>query len=118
MGDDMKIQYDDRDFRGTVGSDVKRTMTIRGIEQAKRMRVNNILVWCGLFLVNFATFPSLYNVIVLGGVVPPATLTGGVMLGLFFYLAYSVRMKLWAYAVGETIGIMSNGTLLILALSI
>jgi hypothetical protein len=121
MGEFMKIQYDDRDFRGSI-SDKDFAPTIRRIEKAKnrKIKIDNILVLIGLTLVNVATFPSLYNVLVLGLTPPPATLTGGVMLGLFFYFARAIRnfKTEWVYAIGELIGIMSNGILLAYALSV
>ena len=72
------------------------------------------------FVLNIATFPSLFNVLVNGGTPPPASLTGLVMCGLFFYMARAIRnyRTEWVYAVGEFIGICSNGFLFVYALTV
>ena len=103
---------------GMVGRDI--LPHLRQVEKiaTRKQRIDNALVIVGLFFVTVATFPSLVNVVVYGGTPPPATLTGGVCLGLIFYLIRALRnfKTLWGYAIGETIGIISNGTLLALAL--
>ena len=92
---------------------------IKRIEKQKT-RTDNALVFCGLILVNIATFPSLFNVLVYGSTPPPASLTGLVMCGLFFYMARAIRnyRTEWVYAVGEFIGICSNGFLFVYALTV
>ena len=75
-------------------------------KKKKRELINRILVLCGLVVVNVATFPSLYEVIANNGTPPPASFTGLIMCGLCFYLAYSLRLRLYFYALGEFIGIM------------
>ena len=115
-----KIQLDDRHLTGITKLDYsKRVRQIRKIEKRK-IKIDNILVLIGLTLVNVATFPSLYNVVWLGLTPPPATLVGFVMLGLIFYFARAIRnfKSEWVYALGEFIGIVSNGTLLVYALSV
>ena len=84
----------------------------------KKETINRVLVLCGLITVNIATFPSIYNVIVNNGTPPPASFTGILWLGLSFYLAYSLRKKLYFYALGEFIGICCNGYLCLYALEI
>ena len=86
----------------------------------RKTKVDNTLVFCGLILVNIATFPSLFNVLVNGGTPPPASLTGLVMCGLFFYMTRAIRnyRTEWVYAVGEFIGICSNGFLFVYALTV
>ena len=102
-----------------IGRDYKpRLDKVKAIEKRKS-RIDNALVIVGLFFVTVATFPSLYDVVGNGGTPPPATLTGGVCIGLCFYLLRALRnfKHLWGYAIGETIGIISNGTLFVLALA-
>ena len=102
----------------TIGRDYKpRLDKVKAIEKRKS-RIDNALVIVGLFFVTIATFPSLYHVVWDGGTPPPATLTGGVCVGLIFYLIRALRnlRTMWGYAIGESIGIISNGTLLILAI--
>ena len=105
---------------GIVGRDyLPHLEEIKRIEKRKT-KVDNTLVFCGLILVNIATFPSLFNVLVNGGTPPPASLTGLVMCGLFFYMARAIRnyRTEWVYAVGEFIGICSNGFLFVYALTV
>ena len=102
----------------TIGRDYKpRLDKVKAIEKRKS-RIDNALVIIGLFFVTTATFPSLVDVVWNGGTPPPATLTGGVCVGLIFYLIRALRnlRTMWGYAIGELIGIISNGTLLILAI--
>ena len=101
-----------------IGRDYKpRLDYVKAIEK-RNSRIDNALVIVGLFFVTVATFPSLYHVVWEGGTPPPATLTGGVCVGLIFYLIRALRnlRTMWGYAIGESIGIISNGTLLILAI--
>tara|TARA_R110001583_G_scaffold124223_1_gene275672 strand:+ start:280 stop:573 length:294 start_codon:yes stop_codon:yes gene_type:complete len=79
---------------------------------------NRGLILGGMILVNIATFPSLYKVLFLEDAsnIAPASMSGLLMLGLICYLAYSIRLKLWLYSLGELIGILSNGYLLSVAL--
>ena len=86
-------------------------------KKKKRELINRILVLFGLVIVNIATFPSLYEVIANNGTPPPASFTGLIMCGLCFYLAYSLRLRLYFYALGEFIGICCNGYLCLSALS-
>ena len=81
---------------------------------------NRLLILGGMVLVNIATFPSLYRVLFLGDStnIAPASMSGLLMLGLMFYLAYSLRMRLWLYSLGELIGIICNAYLLTVALSV
>ena len=105
---------------GIVGRDyLPHLEEIKRIEKQKT-RTDNALVFCGLILVNIATFPSLFNVLVYGSTPPPASLTGLVMCGLFFYMARAIRnyRTEWVYAVGEFIGICSNGFLFVYALTV
>ena len=92
-------------------------------QRAKKMRRdlhNRLLILGGMVLVNIATFPSLYRVLFLGDAtnIAPASMSGLLMCGLIFYLAYSLRMKLWLYSLGELIGIICNCYLLIVALNL
>lgn len=93
------------------------------LERARKMRerkkelIDRFFVLCGLLTVNVATFPSLYEVIANNGTPPPATFTGLLFVGLSFYLIYSLRKRLYLYALGEFIGICCNGYLCIYALS-
>ena len=117
MGENMK--HKKRTF-GIVGRDyLPHLEEIKRIEKRK-IKVDNTLVFCGLILVNIATFPSLFNVLVNGGTPHPASLTGLVMCGLFFYMARAIRnyRTEWVYAVGEFIGICSNGFLFVYALTV
>ena len=81
---------------------------------------NRLLILGGMVLVNIATFPSLYRVLFLGDAtnIAPASMSGLLMCGLIFYLAYSLRMRLWLYSLGELIGIICNCYLLIVALNL
>jgi|TARA_B110000240_G_C13393379_1_gene407765 hypothetical protein len=92
-------------------------------QKARKMRRdlhNRLLILGGMVLVNIATFPSLYRVLFLGDAtnIAPASMSGLLMCGLIFYLAYSLRMKLWLYSLGELIGIICNCYLLIVALNL
>jgi len=92
-------------------------------QKAKKMRRdlhNRLLILGGMVLVNIATFPSLYRVLFLGDAtnIAPASMSGLLMCGLIFYLAYSLRMRLWLYSLGELIGIICNCYLLVVALSL
>jgi hypothetical protein len=92
-------------------------------QKARKMRRdlhNRLLILGGMVLVNIATFPSLYRVLFLGDAtnIAPASMSGLLMCGLIFYLAYSLRMRLWLYSLGELIGIVCNCYLLIVALNL
>jgi hypothetical protein len=92
-------------------------------QKARKMRRdlhNRLLILGGMVLVNIATFPSLYRVLFLGDAtnIAPASMSGLLMCGLIFYLAYSLRMRLWLYSLGELIGIICNCYLLIVALNL
>jgi hypothetical protein len=89
-------------------------------KKARQELTNRILILCGMVAVNVATFPSLYRVLVLGDSsnIAPASMSGLLMCGLCFYLAYSLRKRLWLYSLGEFIGICSNGYLCIVALTL
>ena len=86
--------------------------------EKRREMIDRFFVMCGLCIVNVATFPSLYDVVMNGGTPPPATFTGLLFCGLSFYLIYSLRKRLYFYALGEFIGICSNGYLFLSALSL
>jgi hypothetical protein len=70
---------------------------------------NRLLILGGMVLVN-----------ILGDAtnIAPASMSGLLMCGLIFYLAYSLRMRLWLYSLGELIGIVCNCYLLIVALNL
>tara|TARA_Y100000356_G_C11239602_1_gene279995 strand:+ start:28 stop:405 length:378 start_codon:yes stop_codon:yes gene_type:complete len=87
-------------------------------KEKRREFIDRIFVLCGLCIVNIATFPSLYSVIWGSGYPPPASFTGLLFVGLSFYLCYSLRKRLYLYALGEFIGICANGYLCLYALSI
>jgi len=101
-----------------IGMDYLPLERQRKQREKKRENINRCLVLCGLVIVNVATFPSLYEVIANNGTPPPATFTGLIGLGLCFYLAYSLRLRLYFYALGEFIGILCNGFLCLTALSL
>jgi hypothetical protein len=62
---------------------------------------------------------DLHNrLLILGGMVLVNSMSGLLMCGLIFYLAYSLRMRLWLYSLGELIGIVCNCYLLIVALNL
>jgi len=115
-----KIQLDDRHITPLTNYDYSKRLDLINKLEQRKIKIDNILVLIGLTLVNVATFPSLYNVVWLGLTPPPATLVGFVMLGLCFYFARAIRnfKSEWVYALGEFIGIVSNGTLLVYALSV
>jgi len=101
-----------------IGKDYLPIERQRKERERKRELVNRFLVLCGLVVVNVATFPSLYEVIANNGTPPPASFTGLIMCGLCFYLAYSLRLRLYFYALGEFIGICCNGFLCLTALNL
>ena len=90
----------------------------RRISERKKELVDRFFVLCGLLIVNVATFPSLYEVIANNGTPPPASFCGLLCVGLSVYLIYSLRKKLYFYALGELIGICCNGYLCFVALSL
>ena len=88
------------------------------IENVKRARTNNILGLVGMFFIQGATLPSLFSVVFANGTPPPLTLLVGVFVGLMFYQARAIRnfKTEWVYAIGNTIGLLSNGTLIYLSI--
>ena len=88
------------------------------IEQAQRTRTSNLLGLVGMFFIQGATLPSLFSVVFANGTPPPLTLLVGVFVGLMFYQARAIRnfKTEWVYAIGNTIGLLSNGTLIYLSI--
>lgn len=88
------------------------------IEQAQRTRTSNLLGLVGMFFIQGATLPSLFSVVFANGTPPPLTLLVGVFVGLMFYQARAIRniSTEWVYAIGNTIGLLSNGTLIYLSI--
>ena len=101
-----------------IGMDYLPLERARKLRDKKKEFIDRLFVSCGLLTVNIATFPSLYEVIANNGTPPPATFTGLLFVGLSFYLIYSLRKRLYFYAVGEFIGIICNGYLCLTALSL
>tara|TARA_B100000900_G_scaffold393505_1_gene390075 strand:+ start:746 stop:1072 length:327 start_codon:yes stop_codon:yes gene_type:complete len=101
-----------------IGMDYLPLERARKLREKKKENLDRLLVLCGLVIVNVATFPSLYEVIANNGTPPPASFTGLLWCGLTFYLFYSLRKRLYFYALGEFIGICCNGYLCLYALSL
>jgi len=76
----------------------------------QRERTSNLLGLIGMVFIQGATLPSLFNVLMLNGTPPPLTLLVGVFVGLCFYQARALRNleREWVYAIGNTIGLISN----------
>lgn len=106
---------------GAVGSDIYPNIKQRHlvqIENMKTIRTNNMLGLVGMFFIQGATLPSLFAVVFANGTPPPLTLLVGVFVGLMFYQARAIRniSTEWVYAIGNTIGLLSNGTLIYLSI--
>ena len=106
---------------GAVGSDIYPRIKQQhrvSIENVKRARTNNLLGLVGMFFIQGATLPSLFSVVFANGTPPPLTLLVGVFVGLMFYQARAIRniSTEWVYALGNTIGLLSNGTLIYLSI--
>jgi len=106
---------------GAVGSDIYPNIKQRHlvqIENMKTIRTNNMLGLVGMFFIQGATLPSLFSVVFANGTPPPLTLLVGVFVGLMFYQARAIRNfnTEWVYAIGNTIGLLSNGTLIYLSI--
>ena len=106
---------------GAVGSDIYPNIKQRHlvqIENMKTIRTNNMLGLVGMFFIHGATLPSLFSVVFANGTPPPLTLLVGVFVGLMFYQARAIRNfnTEWVYAIGNTIGLLSNGTLIYLSI--
>ena len=106
---------------GAVGSDIYPNIKQRHlvqIESMKKIRTNNMLGLVGMFFIQRATLPSLFSVVFANGTPPPLTLLVGVFVGLMFYQARAIRNfnTEWVYAIGNTIGLLSNGTLIYLSI--
>ena len=106
---------------GAVGSDIYPNIKQRHlvqIESMKKIRTNNMLGLVGMFFIQGATLPSLFSVVFANGTPPPLTLLVGVFVGLMFYQARAIRNfhTEWVYAIGNTIGLLSNGTLIYLSI--
>ena len=85
----------------------KRTMSTEDIA--------NTLGLIGMLSLQGATLPSSYNVIFNNGTPPPTELVALVFVGLIFYMVRAIRniRYEWVYAIGNSVGLMSNGTLLL-----
>ena len=101
-----------------IGIDYLPLERARKQRERKRELTNRLLVLFGLCIVNIATLPSIYEVLANNGTPPPASFTGLIMCGLCFYLAYSLRLRLYFYALGELIGICCNAFLCATALGL
>jgi len=76
---------------------------------------SDILGLIGMVFIQGATLPTLYNVMFNNGTPPPATLVMGIFIGLIFYQSRAMMnlKKEWVYAIGNSIGLASNFTLLL-----
>ena len=83
---------------------------IQHIIDKEKERTSNLLGLIGMLFIQGATLPSLFNVLMLNGTPPPLTLLVGVFVGLCFYQARALRNleREWVYAIGNTIGLISN----------
>ena len=104
-----------------AGNDVYPYIKQRQMEQivqAKKIRTNNLLGLVGMLFIQGATLPSLFSVVFANGTPPPLTLLVGVFVGLCLYQARALRnLKYeWVYAIGNTVGLLSNGTLIYLSI--
>ena len=96
-----------------VGADYLPHLKIKAeqlIIDKQRERTSNLLGLIGMVFIQGATLPSLFNVLMLNGTPPPLTLLVGVFVGLCFYQARALRNleREWVYAIGNTIGLISN----------
>ena len=106
---------------GAVGSDIYPNIKQRHlvqIESMKKIRTNNMLGLVGKIFIQGATLPRSFSVVFANGTPPPLTLLVGVFVGLMFYQARAIRniSTEWVYALGNTIGLLSNGTLIYLSI--
>ena len=98
---------------GLVGEDYLPQLKTRQehrIYQEQRVRTSNLLGLIGMVFIQGATLPSLFSVLLSNGTPPPLTLLVGVFVGLCFYQARAIRNleREWVYAIGNTIGLISN----------
>ena len=105
---------------GIVGEDYLpqlKTRQEQAIYQQQRARTSNLLGLIGMVFIQGATLPSLFGVLFSNGTPPPLTLLVGVFVGLCFYQARAIRniKTEWVYVIGNTIGLISNATLIFLS---
>ena len=95
-----------------------KTTWINRITATTSLRVDDVLGLVGMVFIQGATLPSLVNVVLFNGTPPPLSLLVGVFVGLLFYQARALRnLKYeWVYAIGNTIGLLSNLTLILYSL--
>ena len=106
---------------GLVGEDYLPQLKTRQehrIYQEQRVRTSNLLGLIGMVFIQGATLPSLFSVLLSNGTPPPLTLLVGVFVGLCFYQARAIRniKTEWVYVIGNTIGLISNATLIALSI--
>ena len=102
-----------------IDVDLKETIsTIDEVARSQKERTSNLLGLIGMVFIQGATLPSLVNVVLFNGTPPPLSLLVGVFVGLLFYQARALRnLKYeWVYAIGNTIGLLSNLTLILYSL--
>ena len=102
-----------------IDVDLKETISsVDEVARSQRERTSNLLGLIGMVFIQGATLPSLVNVVLFNGTPPPLSLLVGVFVGLLFYQARALRnLKYeWVYAIGNTIGLLSNLTLILYSL--
>ena len=71
--------------------------------------------WAGIILIQIATIPSIYNILVGTNVVkPPVDMVILLWTGILLFLIRSILNKEWIYVISNSIGLATQTILLIL----